>query len=78
MENWWSGMVDGFNSKKGANALIGLGSGLLSQPTFAKGLAAGGQGFMQGAELDQQYAAEETKLADGNRTMEWVKANYPQ
>lgn len=78
VDAWWKSIADGFGSKNGANALIGLGSGLLSQPTFAKGLAAGGQGFMQGAELDQQYQADAAKLADRNVTMEWVQANYPQ
>ena len=77
-ENWWKGIADGFQSKQGANALIGLGTGLLQGNTFAKGLAAGGQGFMQGAELDQKYEAEAAKAADRNVTMEWVKANYPQ
>lgn len=68
-ENWWSGIADGFGSKKGANALIGLGTGLLQGNTFAKGLAAGGQGFMQGAELDQQYAQEEAdKLKETEQT----------
>jgi len=60
----WEDFAKGFQSKRGANALIGLGTGLLSQPTFSKGLAAGGQGFMQGAELDQQYADEATQKAE--------------
>jgi hypothetical protein len=71
--DWWKG----FQSKKGANALIGLGTGLLQGPTFAKGLAAGGQGFMQGAELDNQYAKEEAdalKLTEqGNVTRSWLE-----
>lgn len=73
-DDWWKGI----QSKNGANALIGLGTGLLQGNTFAKGLAAGGQGFMQGAQIDQQYAQEEAKLAERNVTMEWVKANYPE
>lgn len=78
MENWWNAAVDGFNSKKGANALIGLGTGLLQGNTFAKGLAAGGQGFMQGAELDQQYADAEAKKAKEeqglNSTIEYMRS----
>lgn len=78
MANWWDKAVTGFNSKDGANALIGLGTGLLSQNTFSKGLAAGGQGFMQGAELDQQYADEATKKADAlkgrNSTIEYLRS----
>lgn len=58
-DDFWKG----FHSKNGANALIGLGTGLLQGNTFAKGLAAGGQGFMQGAALDQQYADEAEKKA---------------
>lgn len=72
-EDWWKGI----QSKNGANALIGLGTGLLQGNTFAKGLAAGGQGFMQGAELDQQYAdAEAEKLKQteqGNVTRSWLE-----
>jgi hypothetical protein len=75
--SWWKGIADGFGSKQGANALIGLGTGLLSGNTFAKGLAAGGQGFMQGAELDQQYADEAAaKLKEteqGNVTRSWLE-----
>lgn len=73
-DDFWKGV----QSKNGANALIGLGTGLLQGNTFAKGLAAGGQGFMQGAQIDQEYAALAEKKADQNVTMEWVKANYPQ
>lgn len=76
--DWWKGI----QSKNGANALIGLGAGLLQGNTFAKGLAAGGQGFMQGAQLDQQYAMDATedakRQAETNQTAEWIKANYPQ
>jgi len=74
----WEDFAKGFQSKRGANALIGLGSGLLSQPTFSKGLAAGGEGFMQGAELDQQYADAEAAKAqqagETNMTKEWLKS----
>lgn len=71
MDDFWQG----FQSKKGANALIGFGTGLLSGNTFAKGLAAGGQGFMQGNALDEQAARESQER---NATMEWLKASYPQ
>lgn len=57
-------LLRGFQSRNGANALIGLGSGLLSQPTFAKGLAAGGQGFMQGMEADDAYATQQKAEAE--------------
>jgi hypothetical protein len=73
-QNDW---LKGIQSKNGANALIGLGTGLLQGNTFAKGLAAGGQGFMQGAELDQQYAdAEADKLKqteEGKVTRSWLE-----
>lgn len=72
-DNFW----DGIKSKNGANALIGLGTGLLSGNTFAKGLAAGGQGFMQGSELDQQYADATEKKQVGvdqeNATKTWLE-----
>lgn len=68
-----------FGSSKGANALIGLGTGLLSAPTFAQGLAAGGQGYMQGAQQDDEYAkmqaekaAREKEIADAAA----LKAKY--
>lgn len=72
--DWWKGI----QSKNGANALIGLGTGLLQGNTFAKGLAAGGQGFMQGAQLDDQYAAEAERKAKEeqglNSTMEFLRS----
>jgi hypothetical protein len=77
-ENWWSGIAEGFGSKKGANALIGLGTGLLQGNTFAKGLAAGGQGFMQGAELDQQYAQEAEEKAMRQKYAELVSSWGPE
>lgn len=77
-EAWWQGIADGFQSKQGANALIGLGTGLLSGNTFAKGLAAGGQGYMQGAQIDdlaQKTAEEEDKrVAQINATAEFLRS----
>lgn len=58
-DDFWKG----FQSRNGANALIGLGSGLLSGRNFAQGLAAGGQGFMQGAQIDDQYMREAEQKA---------------
>jgi hypothetical protein len=73
-DDFWKGI----QSKNGANALIGLGTGLLQGNTFAKGLAAGGQGFMQGAQLDQQYAdeasEEEKRVAQINQTAAFLRA----
>lgn len=72
--DWWKGI----QSKNGANALIGLGTGLLQGNTFAKGLAAGGQGFMQGSQLDEQYAAEAERKAKEeqglNSTIEYMRS----
>lgn len=58
-DDFWKG----FQSRNGANALIGLGTGLLSGRNFAQGLAAGGQGFMQGAQMDDQYMRETEQKA---------------
>jgi hypothetical protein len=73
-DDFWKG----FQSKNGANALIGLGTGLLSGNNFAKGLAAGGQGFMRGAELDNQYMLEAEEKAkeeqSRNATVEWLQS----
>lgn len=73
-DDFWKG----FHSKNGANALIGLGTGLLSGNNFAKGLAAGGQGFMRGAELDNQYMLEAEQKAQEqaskNATVEWLQS----
>ena len=55
------------------NALLGFGAGMLSP-----GFSGAATGAMQGMALDRQYAAEDAKRAEGNVTMEWVKANYPQ
>lgn len=75
-------LFDFFGSSRGANALIGLGSGLLSRKNFAEGLAAGGQAFTQGMQVDNEEAAARRKAeelaAERNQTTEWVKANYPQ
>ena len=67
-----------FGSSQGANALIGLGSGLLSGPTFAEGLARGGQGYMQGAQQDDAYSAqkkeEAQRVATINKTAQFARA----
>lgn len=58
-----------FGSSKGANALIGLGAGLLSRPTFAQGLAAGGQGYMEGAQQDEEYAKMQAEAAEREKAI---------
>lgn len=63
MDDFWNTLGASFGSKNGASALIGLGTGLLQGRNFSEGLAAGGQGFMQGSQLDQQYADEAAKRA---------------
>lgn len=78
MASWWDKAVTGFQSKDGANALIGLGTGLLSQPTFAQGLAAGGQGFMQGAQLDQEYEAERRRTGAAGKYAEIIEGWGPE
>lgn len=75
---WYnSPLVQGIGSQ--ANALIGLGSGLLSQPTFSQGLAAGGQGYVQGAQADTAYAtskaAEKQRLDGINATVKFLQSN---
>lgn len=60
--DFWSHFGDTLG--RNSDALIGLGTGLLSQPTFSKGLAAGGQGFSQGAQQDSAYAIQQKDAAD--------------
>lgn len=69
---------------RNANALIGLGSGLLSQPTFAKGLAAGGKGFVAGEAADNaqlEFQEERDRLAQAeeekNQTITALKETRP-
>lgn len=77
MASWWDKAVTGFQSKQGANALIGLGAGLLGGRTFAEGLASGAQQSMHGNQLDQQYAAEAERKAKEeqglNSTIEFMR-----
>lgn len=73
--DWLSRLSGGVQNN--ANALIGLGQGLLSSPTFAGGLAAGGQGWMQGNQTDmalaERKAAQGDKAAQKNYTIEAFK-----
>jgi hypothetical protein len=54
---------------------------LLSAPSFDQGLAAGGQGFMQGAQVDSAYrVAEEEKAARAaqiNQTAQYLAQTFP-
>lgn len=74
-------LLDFFGSSRGANALIGLGSGLLSRKNFSEGLAAGGQAFTQGMQVDNEEAAARKKVADAaaerNQTLEYLKRARP-
>lgn len=74
-------LLDFFGSARGGNALIGLGSGLLSRKNFSEGLAAGGQAFTQGMQVDNEEAAARKKVADAaaerNQTLEYLKRARP-
>lgn len=54
---------------RNSNALIGLGSGLLSGDTFATGLAMGGSGWRGGAEQDDAYATAERERKKREETV---------
>lgn len=60
-----------------SNALIGLGAGLLSGRNFAQGLAAGGQGWMQGAQVDgaamDRAMEDQQQEQSKNMTREWLQ-----
>lgn len=62
-DDFWTKLNTGLSNN--SNALIGLGSGMLSGNNFSQGLAAGGQGFMQGAQTDDAFAT--TKKAEAER-----------
>jgi hypothetical protein len=60
-------------------ALMGLGTGMLSQatgynPTMAKGLAAGGQGWMQGAQMQSNMDYRAQQMAYQQQQAELAKA----
>jgi hypothetical protein len=78
-DDFWSKLNAGIG--RNSNALIGLGTGLLSAPSFDQGLAAGGQGFMQGAQVDSAYrVAEEEKAARAaqiNQTAQYLAQTFP-
>jgi hypothetical protein len=79
VNDFWSKLNTGIG--RNSNALIGLGTGLLSAPSFDQGLAAGGQGFMQGAQVDSAYrVAEEEKAARAaqiNQTAQYLAQTFP-
>lgn len=79
-EDYWKRLQTGLG--RNANAMIGLGSGLLSANNFASGLAAGGQGFIQGAEQDDAWAtqqkAEADRLKSINATAEYLRRSGDQ
>lgn len=73
--DFWSKLNTGLG--RNSNALIGLGSGLLSAPTFSEGLAKGGQGYAEGAKTDDAYAtaqkAEAERQRGLNSTIEFMR-----
>lgn len=65
--DFWSKLNTGLG--RNSNALIGLGSGLLSAPTFSEGLARGGQGYAEGAKTDDAFATSQKAEAERQRSL---------
>lgn len=63
----WDQLGTGLHNN--SNALIGLGSGLLSGDTFAEGLARGGDMWRGGAEKDDAYATQQKEETERQKQL---------